>query len=376
VSSVTDSLIAVPFFRGIPSETLRGTRGLWNGRKLHTSRRIWNQGDPGDAVAILVEGHMEVRVDRHAVGQVGPGALLGEAGAFFRGLTRTADLVTTETCKILVLSRAGLGELRAMHPVVYAALLDEALLRASERVRGTTLRLARYGRGTQPQPSRERTSKLIQLVRRMQQELPSADEQPDLINLLRRLPLLSRAPNRVLQPIAKLFIPKAVPEGQVLFLEGEMGGTAWLVGSGGVAVARNTKGRKAEVLTTVTAGQMLGHNTLILRGERTASCVATSPSWLYRLETERFNTLREPARRAMRESMLYSLVVQLRRCTALLGDVLDDGSDGHTLSATLDQRATFKRLLKASGYLESHSWVEDMEVDFVVDDASARRHGE
>lgn len=375
MSSVTDSLIALPFFRAVPPDALRQTRALWSGRKMSAGKRFWSAGQAGDNLAVLVSGTLEVRLDGHTVNTVHSGALLGEAGAYFSGLTRTADLISTDTCKVLLLSRAGLTELRALHPQVYNALLDEALRKASGRVRKTTQRLARYARGDTPQPSRERTSTLVRMLNRLRPGKPT-DEQPDVVNILRQLPLLDQAPNNVLQPLARAFDAHAVDEGQTLFLEGEPGGTAWLVGSGGVDVLRNTKGRRAEVLTTLTTGQMLGHNTLIQPGPRTASCLASAPSWLFRLETERFNALRDPARRALRESMLYSLVLQLRRCTVLLGDVLNDDDSGHTLSATEDQNAVYKRLLKASGYLESHSWVDEMQVEFVVDDASARRHGE
>ncbi|MDQ6798149.1 MAG: cyclic nucleotide-binding domain-containing protein [Actinomycetota bacterium] len=61
------------------------------------------QGDPGDALFVLLDGVLAVEVDGNALAEVGPGALLGER-AVLEGGTRTATLRAVTPAKVAVAS--------------------------------------------------------------------------------------------------------------------------------------------------------------------------------------------------------------------------------------------------------------------------------
>jgi hypothetical protein len=60
-------------------------------RHLATGDLLFRQGEPGGSVALVLDGVLEVRVDDRAVGQVGPGTVVGERAPLETG-RRTADL--------------------------------------------------------------------------------------------------------------------------------------------------------------------------------------------------------------------------------------------------------------------------------------------
>ncbi len=68
-------------------------------RKLKEGAVVWEQGDEGSTVCLLLDGILEVIVDGEPVATVGPGALFGER-AVIEGGTRTATLRATTKCRI------------------------------------------------------------------------------------------------------------------------------------------------------------------------------------------------------------------------------------------------------------------------------------
>lgn len=60
-------------------------------RKLHTGEFLFHQAEPGTSLAVILDGAFDVLVDGKAVGQVGPGTVVGERASLEAG-RRTADL--------------------------------------------------------------------------------------------------------------------------------------------------------------------------------------------------------------------------------------------------------------------------------------------
>lgn len=70
-------------------------------RRLPAGAVITKQGEPGDELFLLLDGLLTVDVNGEAVGEVGPGAILGER-ALLEGGARTATLVAATPVRLAV----------------------------------------------------------------------------------------------------------------------------------------------------------------------------------------------------------------------------------------------------------------------------------
>jgi Cyclic nucleotide-binding domain len=83
--------------------------------RLRKGATLVNQGDPGDELYLLFDGVLAVEIDGVTVGELGPGAVVGEV-ALLAGGRRTATLRAVTTCRVAAvpghqLDRAALAEL-------------------------------------------------------------------------------------------------------------------------------------------------------------------------------------------------------------------------------------------------------------------------
>lgn len=70
-------------------------------RSLQPGEVLVRQGDHGDELFLLLDGLLDVDVDGVAIGQVGPGAVLGERSVLEGGV-RTSTLVAVTACRLAV----------------------------------------------------------------------------------------------------------------------------------------------------------------------------------------------------------------------------------------------------------------------------------
>lgn len=106
------------------------------------------------------------------------------------------------------------------------------------------------------------------------------------VDKLGALPLFSACSKRELTRIARAGDEVQVPEGKLLVDQGEMGREAFVILEGTAAVKRN--GRK---IASLGPGDPVGELSLLDRGPRTASVVATSDLTVFVLSTRRFNAV-------------------------------------------------------------------------------------
>ena len=74
---------------------------------LEAGELLVRQGDPGEAIFLLLDGVLDVEVDGAKLAEVGPGAILGER-AVLEGGRRTATLRAVTPVKV---ARAGAEEI-------------------------------------------------------------------------------------------------------------------------------------------------------------------------------------------------------------------------------------------------------------------------
>jgi len=84
------------------SRSIMTAGGKMPRRRIEQGETLVEQGEAGDELFLLLDGVLEVEVDGEIVGEVGPGAVLGEYAAL-EG-ERTATLRAATPCRVVVLS--------------------------------------------------------------------------------------------------------------------------------------------------------------------------------------------------------------------------------------------------------------------------------
>jgi hypothetical protein len=88
-------------------------------RTLKEGEVLAKQGEPGDSLFLLMDGVLDVQHDGCSLGDLGPGAVLGER-AVLEGSTRTATLIARTAVRVAVapaeaIDRGALAELARCH---------------------------------------------------------------------------------------------------------------------------------------------------------------------------------------------------------------------------------------------------------------------
>ena len=128
-----DVLRSAPLFAGLPDAAWAALAPRLVSRVVARGEDLFREGDPGDALHVLVEG--KVKISRAApdgrenvIAILGPGDLLGELSIFDaqpRGATATA---VTDS-RLATLAKADFAEWLALHPAVAVELLHALAVR-------------------------------------------------------------------------------------------------------------------------------------------------------------------------------------------------------------------------------------------------------
>lgn len=148
------------------------------------------EGEPGDSMFFLVEGHAEARVQGgRAVRQYAPGSYFGELSFINPGHKRSATIVTTSPAAVLVLDQTSIQSLLSSHPRAIFTLLRRTtaflvdaeknlvadLRRQNQELQDTIARLDFTRRQLSAEEERARTDGLTGLFNRraFDAELPA-----------------------------------------------------------------------------------------------------------------------------------------------------------------------------------------------------------
>jgi CRP-like cAMP-binding protein len=205
VSTVAEELQTLPFFRRVAAADVRASAALWSEVALAPGEALWRQAEAVDELGVIVVGELSATVDGVEVGRVLPGELVGEASAFFSGMTRSATLRARGTAQVLTLSTASLRTLRWQRSAMYDALLEQAALTLVRRIRSTDVRIAQVARGSASAPSRAEPSALVRLWKAFRPGGPSG-ACPPIDPLIRRQPGLKDIDAAVIKALAANFV--------------------------------------------------------------------------------------------------------------------------------------------------------------------------
>ena len=103
--ALVDTLRAVPLFAGLPRDTLARLVGELEEIEVAAGDVIVEEGAPGDALYVVSEGNVEIRVGGDGLSALGPGEWFGEM-ALLTGDARSATVVAFTRAVLLRLGKA------------------------------------------------------------------------------------------------------------------------------------------------------------------------------------------------------------------------------------------------------------------------------
>jgi CRP-like cAMP-binding protein len=124
---LAETLTSVPFFSGLDEAGLESVGRTVRSRRFRRGEVIFHQGDPGDALFIVMSGAIKISLpsdtgDEAILATLRAGDVFGEL-ALLDGAPRSATAISLEPTETLVLPRQQFRELIATEPAVRDALL-------------------------------------------------------------------------------------------------------------------------------------------------------------------------------------------------------------------------------------------------------------
>lgn len=124
-----DLVTRVPFLRNLDPPAIIALTRMLRPVELAARTTVVRRGRPGDCMYFIASGEVEVKVEPQPI-RLGPGAFFGEI-ALLKDSMRTATVITTAPCTLLLLEVADFRDFMAHHPELATAIEREAARRAS-----------------------------------------------------------------------------------------------------------------------------------------------------------------------------------------------------------------------------------------------------
>jgi CRP-like cAMP-binding protein len=130
-ASVADALHNIALFSLCTKRELRLVAKLARLSSIVAGTRILVEGEPGDAMYVLLAGHASVTRKGRKVATLGPGAAFGELAAIVKA-PRNATVTTTTECEIATIKHRALNRLLEDAPGFSRKLLEAMAHRVRE----------------------------------------------------------------------------------------------------------------------------------------------------------------------------------------------------------------------------------------------------
>ena len=141
-----EQLARVPFFEGLTPAALALIAQTTAEEAHATGTKLFQYGDPGDKLFIIVEG--KVRISREVAGMgeealavLGPGEVFGEMSLLDES-PRSADARVHERCRALVITKESFDDLLFLHKDLAYEVLWNCVRILSVRLRETNEKVA------------------------------------------------------------------------------------------------------------------------------------------------------------------------------------------------------------------------------------------
>ena len=119
------ALAATPLFAGLPKQALEALVANLTLVSLDAKSVLFHEGDPGDALYVIVEGEVSVQAEgppRVEMARLGPGSFIGEV-ALMTDQPRSATVTAVQQSELLRIDRHTLSRVLADHGDVLRAVL-------------------------------------------------------------------------------------------------------------------------------------------------------------------------------------------------------------------------------------------------------------
>ena len=115
-------IAAVPLFAGFNRREIEALGRLMDEIDVKEGRVLKREGASGREFFIVVSGRVRVERNGRKVNELGPGDFLGEIALIDHG-PRTATVVASEPCRLMVLDIGGFRTLVTKYPTVQAKIM-------------------------------------------------------------------------------------------------------------------------------------------------------------------------------------------------------------------------------------------------------------
>ena len=123
--AAAEALAATPLFSGLSQEALESLVAELQLIQLARGEVLFHEGDPGDALYVIVEGEVAVQAEgppRVEMARLGPGSFIGEV-ALMTDQPRSATVTSVDTAELLRIDRSTLKRVLAAHGEVLTSVL-------------------------------------------------------------------------------------------------------------------------------------------------------------------------------------------------------------------------------------------------------------
>lgn len=326
-------LTFIRILRGLEPEDIMSFLGVCRTVEVPADTVIIEEGEVDRSMLFVLDGALEVYVGRSptvtTLRRTTRGEHLGELAALGLVPRRTASVRTTQNSDLLILEEAGLARLRGQGHPVADRIEAEVLHALSAQLRETDRKIAALAVGEVLEP--EPDGLWHRLIHSLGHGRPLS-RPPKAVDVLRKSPHFVGLTKTIMERLATELEAVAFAEGDHIVEEGSIRGDAWIVAAGQVGAWRETALDRHERLATLQPGSLFGHISIMDGDLRTATCIAESPAWLYRVPRELCETLVDnatPEGRALRHCLIDASVQQLQNANQRLDQVARDHAARH-----------------------------------------------
>ena len=234
---------------------------------------LFEEGDYSENIYLIESGAVRIDVDGVDVAFLPAGESLGELSVL-DGSPRSATVVTIGTTRLLRLSGDRFRALLLAHGSIARALMSTLDARIRE-----TLALA-TGSGRSETPMERK------LARSTLTELPDLQRMVSIVSFLQQVELFADLPVPCLISLARIVREVTALKGEVLFEQGDVGRTLYLICSGAVSIRVGSR-EVARLQKNATFGGM----SLISGRRRSAAAVVRHDARLLQIWSEEFHSL-------------------------------------------------------------------------------------
>ncbi|AUX33455.1 MULTISPECIES: cyclic nucleotide-binding domain-containing protein [Sorangium] len=140
-----EQLSKVPLFKGLTPAALELISRVASEETHALGTKIFEHGDPGDKLYILLEGKVRISREIAGIGEealavLGPGAVFGEM-ALLDEAPRSADARVHERCRLLTVSKDAFEDLLFLHKELAYEVLWNVVRMLVQRLRETNNKL-------------------------------------------------------------------------------------------------------------------------------------------------------------------------------------------------------------------------------------------